>query len=84
MEYIKRVTLKLLSQRPSALPRFTGICEKGPLSHDQWHVENLKAVCEHVENLKGVCERVRANQFASKEPPVQPYVCPNPPIGYPF
>ena len=77
MEYIKRVTLKLLSQRPSALPRFKGICEKGPLSHDQWHVENLKAVCEHVENLKGVCERVRANQFASKGPPVQPYVCPS-------
>ena len=59
-----RVTLKLLSQRPSALPRF----------------ENLRKVRQRnqdtggtvIEELRRICEQVRTEQSPSQSPP--PYV----------
>ena len=67
MEDVGRATLKLLSQRPSALPRFEDLCESRISSED-----------EQTE-LWSICGQVRAEQPHSES--LLPYVsvCPQTP-----
>jgi hypothetical protein len=61
MENAERVTLKLLSRRPSALLRFETLCERG-LLYDP-----------HKPKLRWICNQARAEQPPS-ESPSSPYV----------
>ena len=58
MEDVLRVTLNLLTQRPSALPRFEGLCTT---------VSPWLGI-----DLREVCKQAQANRSASEAPP--PYV----------
>jgi hypothetical protein len=60
MEDIEQATLKLLSQRPSALPRFKDLCLYGFLLH------------LHKGRLRGVCDQAQAGQSSPESSP--PYV----------
>lgn len=56
MENIETLTLKLLSQRPSALPRLEDICEAGTL-YPEW-----KTI------LRRICDQMQAEQSPSGSP----------------
>ena len=60
MEDIEQATLKLLSQRPSAFPRFKDLCLYGFLLH------------MHKGRLRGVCDQAQAGQSSPESSP--PYV----------
>ena len=63
MEDIERMTLKLLSRRPSALPRFEDMCETGGLR-------------DNGDELRRVCDQARTEQSSSESPPPYVSVCP--------
>ena len=63
VEAIKQVTLKLLLQRPLALPRFEDLCETGPLGMEQ------KA------ELRRVCDQVRTERSPLGSPALYVSVC---------
>jgi hypothetical protein len=60
-EDVERVTLKLLSRRPSALLRFETLCERGVLYEP------------HKSKLRRICDQAQAEQPPS-ESPSSPYV----------
>ena len=57
MEDIEQVTLGLLSQQPSALPRFKNLCAPGTFMSDPWH------------KLRSICIQVQEQQSPSESPP---------------
>jgi hypothetical protein len=56
---IERVTLKLLLQRASALPRFKALCK----------YDSVRAVDK--VKLQQICDRVQVEQLSSESPPLQ-------------
>jgi hypothetical protein len=64
-EDVERVTLKLLSRRPSALLRFETLCEQGALYNS------------HKPILRRICDQAQAEQPPS-ESPSSPYVSSRP------
>ena len=64
MEDVGRMTLKLLSRRPSALPRFENMCE-------------MVGLRDNGDELRRICDQARTEQSSSESPP--PYVSACPP-----
>jgi len=62
MEGIEEVTLKLLSRRLSAFPRFEDLCRALTCS-----VPECQA---HKDKLEQICDQVRAGQWPSESPPL--------------
>ena len=62
MEGIEEVTLKLLSRRPSAFPRFEDLCKALTCSSS-----NCQA---HKDKLQRICDQVRAGEWSSESPPL--------------
>jgi hypothetical protein len=71
MEDVERVTLKLLSRRPSALLRFETLCKRGFLFDS------------HKSKLRRICDQAQAEQPPS-ESPSSPYVSIRPAPHLPF
>ena len=68
---VERVTLELLSRRPSALLRFEPLCERGSIYKI------------HIPRLRRVCDQAQAEQPPS-ESPSSPYVSIRPAPHLPF
>ena len=68
-EEVGRVTLKLLLQRPSALPRFQNIRKMVR----PWEQDTEGTV---IEELQRICDQVRTEQSPSQSPPPYVYFCP--------
>jgi len=63
MEGIEDVTLKLLSRRPSVLPRFEDLCEAGTLAYPRRDCQVLK------DKLQRMCDQARSEKLPPESPP---------------
>ena len=78
MEDTRPVTLKLLSQRQSALQKFENICAGGSSDREEESNNNPKWV------LQDICKRVRAENLPSEDSPRLSYVALQPAGTYLF
>jgi len=62
MEGIEEVTLKLLSRRSSAFPRFEDLCKVLTCSFSTCRA--------HKDKLQRICDQVRAGEWSSESPPL--------------